>query len=273
MLFSFEVPISYMKKFDKINDYHFILAHMLQRDKDYAKFYKYSSKYKILDNGCAELGESIDFDILLKLAVDFKVNVLVLPDVWMDKKSTLRRSLNFLQILKANKNNKKLKNMKFMFVVQGKTVRELQDCINTFIINKFRWVNQFNIIYGLPYLTCAKICGIISPNNRDDDVTFARIYLFQKLKLYTFTSGCHLLGAGFNFTQELSFMRHFKQIKTVDTSTPFVLALNNIKLDKYGLFDRVINKSGTLNFYEPFNKKVLRIAIHNANIIKRSGKL
>ena len=50
MLFSFEVPISYIRKFDKVNDYHFILAHMLQRDKDYAKFYKYSSKYKILDN-------------------------------------------------------------------------------------------------------------------------------------------------------------------------------------------------------------------------------
>jgi len=267
--FSFEVPISYLKEFDKLNDYHFILAHLLVKDKYYAQFYKRSKKFKILDNGALELGQSIDTDTLIKLALDFRVNVLVLPDTWMDKDNTLKRSLDAVkQIVSCKLTNR----FDIMFVPQGKTITEFIDCLTSFL-QQTQYYNPDitqRVIIGLPYLTCAKICSFVSPMfpSRDDDVTNARIYLMQKIREFC-RLRVHLLGAGENMTQEISFMRHYPNVLSVDTSTPFVLALNGVKLDEYGLFTRII-KPG-LDFHMPYDKKLLKLALHNARIIKRFG--
>ncbi|MHA1754287.1 MAG: hypothetical protein ACTSYR_02090 [Candidatus Odinarchaeia archaeon] len=262
---SFEVPVSYLKKFDSVNDYHFILAHIALTNKEYQTFFKRSTKYKILDNGALELGASIKLDNLVKLAIELKANVIVLPDVWMDSKKTYERSIKaFNQLIK----NKELKKMRFMFVPQGKTLVEFRECLKRFIK---RVRNKNRLIIGLPYLTCAKICSQVLPNPyRDDDVTNARIFLIQKipeLKLLQI----HLLGAGENVSQELSFMRHYSNVKTIDTSTPFVLAMKGVKLDKYGLFKREIVPG--LNFNAKFNKKMLKLAKHNAYILKQFVRL
>jgi hypothetical protein len=273
MKFSFEVPISYMKKFDKVNDYHFILAHMLLKDKDYARFYKQSKKFKILDNGCAELGKSIDTNKLVKLAVDYKVDVLVLPDIWMNGSKTYKESLSAIQLI-YRKFPKIYKKLNFMFVIQGNSIQDFYRCYTDFESKSFLSMWSDKIIYGIPYMTCAKICATLSPNDRDDDVTNARIRIVQRHpSLVLEETDVHLLGAGFNFSQEISFMRHHPLIKTADTSTPFVLAANGIKLDKYGLFERVIGKAGTLDFYAKFKKCTLDLAIHNAQVLKGFAKL
>jgi len=267
--FSFEVPVAYLRELDKLNDYHFILAHLLVKDKYYAQFYKCSKKFKILDNGALELGQSIDTDTLIKLALDFRVDVLVLPDVWMDKDNTLKRSLNAVkQII----NNELTSLFDIMFVPQGNTITEFIDCLTNFL-QQIQYYNSDiiqHVIIGLPYLTCAKICSFVSPMfpRRDDDVTNARIYLIQKIREFC-RLRIHLLGAGENMTQEISFMRHYPNVISIDTSTPFVLALNGIKLDEHGLFTRVIKPR--LDFYIPYNKKLLKLALHNAGIIKRFG--
>lgn len=271
MKFSFEVPIAYIKKFDKVNDYHFILAHMLLKDKDYAKFYKQSKKFKILDNGCAELGKSIPTEELIKLATDYKANVLVLPDIWMNGKKTTEESLKAIRSVQGI-----CKNLQFMFVIQGNSIKDFEECYSKFEGEAYMSDWKERIIYGLPYLTCAKICNAYSPRQRDDDVTNARIRMIQKYRFYDGDGNdysIHLLGAGFNFSQEISFMKHYPQIKTADTSTPFVLATNGIKLDKYGLFERVIGKAGTLDFYAKFNKATLNLAIHNAKVLKSFSKI
>jgi len=267
MKFSFEVPIAYMRKFDKVNDYHFMLAHMLLKDKDYAKFFRRSRKTKILDNGCAELGRSIDPDTLCKLVADYRVDVVVLPDVWMNGSDTLNQSLEML-----DKMLEYSENLRFMFVVQGNSYSEFKRCASKFDEYCTYRVIWSRIVLGLPYLTCAKIMSPLSPHHRDDDVTNARIYLVQnipELQRYDI----HLLGAGFNVSQEISFMRHLENVKTIDTSTPFILAQQGTKLDTRGLFDRNIHKSGTLDFYAPFDKKVLQLALHNARILKRFATL
>lgn len=267
MKFSFEVPISYLKQFDKVNDYHFILAHMLLKDTYYAKFYKNSKKYKILDNGCAELGKSINTNDLIKLAKDYKVDVLVLPDIWMNGEKTFKESLKAIRYIK---------NLKCMFVIQGNSINNFIECYEKF--EKESYLNNWKtrIIYGIPYLTCAKLYAAYSPTNRDDDVTNSRIRIIQKFMFDDIKRNdylIHLLGAGFNFSQEISFMKHYKQIRTVDTSTPFVLSSQGIKLDKYGLFDRKLGRAGTLDFYAKFNKSVLNLAIYNAKVLKNFAKL
>ena len=269
--FSFEVPIAYMKKFDRVNDYHFILAHMLLKDKKYAAFYKKSKKFKVLDNGCAELGKSIPIPQLIKLAKEYKVDVLVLPDVWMNGPKTFEQSTEALSEIRMNY-PEMYKKLKFMYVPQGKSYTEFVECWKNMEDLWFPFYGPcYKLIVGLPYLTCAKIMSLYSPTNRDDDVTNARIHLIQNLDFGAYE--VHLLGAGFNFTREISFMRHDNFIKTADTSTPFILAKQGHKLSKDGLFDRVIGKAGTLNFYEKYDEKVLKCAVHNANVIKSFAKL
>jgi len=269
--FSFEVPIAYLEKFDKVNDYHFILAHILMNDNKYAQFYRKSSKFKILDNGAFELTKSINFKVLCDLAIDFKVDVLVLPDTLMSKDDTLKKSLQALDyIVKRDMISK----LDVMFVPQGRTLVEFITCIHDFIIQAPLPETYLysKVILGLPYMTCAKICSFISPKfpRRDDDATNARIYIIQKYKeLRKFR--IHLLGAGENMTQEISFMRHYPNVMSVDTSTPFILARNGIKLDKYGLYTR--SSEQRLNFYEVFDECVLNLAIHNAKVIKRFGSI
>jgi len=268
--FSFEVPIAYMEKFDEVNDYHFILAHMLLKDRNYAAFYKKATKYKILDNGCAELGKSIDTPKLINLAKDFKVDVLVLPDVWMDGKKTYEQSIEALKTI-YEKYPVMFKKLKFMFVPQGKSYKEFNDCLDKFTDASFKYGWYHNIILGLPYLTCAKIMNLYSPTNRDDDVTNSRIHLIQKIKYAPHK--IHLLGAGFNFSSEISFMRHDELVVTADTSTPFILAKEGTKLGKHGLFGRKIGKAGTLDFYEKYDEELLRLSIYNAKVLKAFAKL
>ena len=275
---SFEVPIAYLDACDSIQDYHFILGHMLLKDHEYAAFYKQSKKFKILDNGCAELGKSIPTDDLIKLAVDYKADVLVLPDVWMNGKSTLKESEAAIQEIK-NKFPKEYERLRFMFVIQGNSINDFNNCYGTFEGNRYLDADVNKVIYGLPYLTCAKIMAPFSPTNRDDDVTNSRIRLIQHIGFNPEEYECtqkydvHLLGAGFNFSQELSFMRHYPNVATADTSTPYILATNNITLDSTGLFERVIGTAGTLDFYAPFNKEVAIRTLVNANSLKRYSML
>ncbi len=277
MKYSFELPIAYLKKCDEINDYHFILAHMLLKDKDYASFYKQSKKYKILDNGCAELGKSIPTDELIKLTIDYKADVLVLPDIWMNGKSTLIESEKALKDIKEHF-PKEYEKLRFMFVIQGNSINDFISCYSNFEGERYLDSKFNKIIYGLPYMTCAKIIAPLSPTKRDDDVTNARIRIIQQIDFIDDGQDgnkypIHLLGAGFNFSQELSFMRHYKNIETIDTSTPYVLAANNITLDSHGLFERVIGKAGTLNFYAPYNENVAGRTKLNAYQLKLFGTL
>ncbi len=270
--FSFEVPISYLNQFDKVNDYHFILAHLLF-DNTYADFYHKSNKYKILDNGCAELGKSIDTHTLIKLAREYKVNTLILPDVWMNANDTFGLSKMALDTI-ITEYPEEYERMNFMFVPQGKTLTEFTNCLTNFIdwVEHPDQISMKKIIIGLPYLTCAKIMNLHSPYDRDDDVTNARIYLMQKLHILRYCD-IHLLGAGFNYSQEISFMRHYYNVISADTSTPYVLALNKNELGTLGLFNRKLDKAGTLNFNVNYNKEICNLAIKNAQRLKSFGKI
>jgi len=265
MIFAFETPTSYLKTCDEIQDYHYLLAHMLLKDKDYASFYKQSKKYKILDNSCAELGKSIPTDELIKSAIDYQVNILVLPDTWMKGESTLIESNKALDDIKVHF-PKEYERLRFMFVVQGRSYQEFMNTFNLFIKQQSNLISQNRIIIGLPYLTCARIMSLQSPFNRDDDVTNARIKIIQLLN--NFDIDYHLLGSGFNYSQEISFMRHYSRVKSTDTSAPFILALNGVELDKRGLYDRVINKSGSLDFNLKYDKKIAKLAMYNGSVIK-----
>lgn len=69
-------------------DYHLVLAH-LRDDNKYVEFYKHTARgYKMLDNGAAELGQSVDVDVLFQSVYTFEPNEVILPDKLGDWKFT-----------------------------------------------------------------------------------------------------------------------------------------------------------------------------------------
>ncbi len=72
-------PTKYLFYADQ-SDMHIVLAHLVDTDEDYAKFYAKNTDYKIMDNGAFELGESYAPEKLVELAQKCKADAIVLPD-------------------------------------------------------------------------------------------------------------------------------------------------------------------------------------------------
>jgi hypothetical protein len=132
MKISHEIPKQLFMVHDLINDYPYILAHLLDEssshyDKVYADFYRkkiLESTFSILDNSAYELGKSIDIDILYRLGEDYVPSHIVLPDSYGNYLET--RSLVEQYLKKYN--GKSIP--KFFAVVQGNTFKEYVECIN-----------------------------------------------------------------------------------------------------------------------------------------------
>lgn len=73
-------PTAYLKFHAEQSSMHLVLAHLVDTDEEYAKFYAKNNNYKIMDNGAFELGESYAPDKLIKLAQKCKADAIVLPD-------------------------------------------------------------------------------------------------------------------------------------------------------------------------------------------------
>jgi len=127
ILISHEMPKQLFPIHDFLNDYPYILAHLLMEgtehyDKEYADFYREKLKespYSILDNSLFELGDSIDYNILYKLGEEYKPTHLILPDKSHNKEVTMEQTMRYLL------DYGKVSTPKFIGVVHGKKFEEI----------------------------------------------------------------------------------------------------------------------------------------------------
>lgn len=73
-------PTAYLDEYASQSNMHLVLAHLVDTDEQYAKFYHSRNEFKIMDNGAFELGESYAPEKLITLATKCKADVIVLPD-------------------------------------------------------------------------------------------------------------------------------------------------------------------------------------------------
>jgi len=73
-------PTAHLRFHAEQSSMHLVLAHLVDTDKEYAKYYATNSKFKIMDNGAFELGESYAPEKLVELAQKCKADAIVLPD-------------------------------------------------------------------------------------------------------------------------------------------------------------------------------------------------
>lgn len=104
--------------------YHLLLAPELLTDSKYLGYYlnkRRQGHFLIVDNGAAELGESLNFNDVLKVAEKVGADEIALPDVLEDSEATLSASI---------KHYHKVPRQHRMFIPQGRSVLEWFACLH-----------------------------------------------------------------------------------------------------------------------------------------------
>jgi len=132
-LISHEIPKQLFPIHDIINDYPYVLGHLLNLDKEYAAFYKKkleTARFSILDNSAFELGKSIPFEELYDLSQEYKPTHLVLPDVVNDYEKTKSNAIEYIDTYQDWHNN----TLQYIGVCQGSSFEQIAECIDLYIM-------------------------------------------------------------------------------------------------------------------------------------------
>jgi len=197
-------PVRYLGDFSTST--HLVLAHLFLKSKSYRDFYKHrraKGDFIILDNGCAELGESIGDHELLEAARDLRPNVLVCPDVLYDSSRTLEALGRFLPKVDID--------TELMGVPQGDSVQN--------------WIDCFRVMYDmeLPWIGLSKY---------STKVFGTRLECLAWIKSHGYVRKYHLLGlAGGPASIELE--GSFDFVVSHDTAVPVKLGMQGLYLEDY----------------------------------------
>lgn len=200
---SHEIPKTLFEVHDLINDYPYVLAHLLMKgteyyDKDYDEFYVNKLKeaeYSILDNSCYELGYPIDSFVLHSIGEKYKPSHIVIPDVYQDMKGTIESTFNYINQYKSKSTPK------FLAVIQGTNINEYKQCFDVFY-------NEPSIdIIGINFKTLSDGC--------DRFVFLNFIHSCNKKGKKIHLLGCSDVDEFMKYSNDLKTMIH-----SVDTSAP-----------------------------------------------------
>ena len=212
---SHETPIAMLQESLKYNDYEYVLAHLYNAEPEYKAFYKKAVKNKrhvLLDNSIFELGESFDPIEYTKIIQDLRPTEYIVPDVLEDSDATIAK----FEYWKENHLNE-VQGIP-IGVVQGKTYKDIKNCMKFMIENVDRIAISFDYSY---YLT-------IGRGDSDwEKLADGRCRMIEMLKddlLLPYNKSYHLLGC--SLPQEFLHVNSFKFVKkmfdSMDTSNPIV---------------------------------------------------
>ncbi len=218
MKISHEIPKQLFPFHNSISDYPYFLSHI--ENQEYVDFYKRKfkeSQFSICDNGCFELGKSIDSDILYKRVLEMKPSHLILPDTLHDMQKTVNDCSMFV-----NRFHRSLQssNISYIGVLQGNTFEELHTCLEKYI--------KLNVSYIAIPFDCI--------NNSD----WHNIrYIFFKWLLSTYPGyerlNFHFLGIQ-NPSELLLYSSELKnRITSIDTSSPIINGWLGNEYGEFGL--------------------------------------
>lgn len=225
-LISHEIPSALFPYHDLINDYPYVLAHLLGVNSDYSEFYKkklQEAKYSILDNSAFELGKPIDGQLLIDLAIEYEPTHVVIPDSLHDHKQTIELAQQFFE-LRREYSMGELDWLKNIGVCQGSNIEEATEC--------FRFFLEKDIdIIAIPF--------DLFP---DSDHVTDRFRFIQELSRQPYMNTSrpnvkiHLLGCKNPVEFQLFKNQNFsKFIYSIDTSSPIVNGFVGNRLNENGL--------------------------------------
>ena len=197
------VPWRYMHHL-RHQEYHLVLAHLLDNENYRAQYQTMKDRYIILDNGAAE-GECEDIETLYEKSQIIDADEIVLPDEFFDMDKTLKSTIHAHRFLR----NKGFDG-NTMVVPQGETLDEWIHCAMMFVSQ-----NVGNII-GVP----KNLAYLDKPDGRYKAI--------EKLLKYGEMPPLHLLGCWYDPNEVYKIYKSFGEfIRTVDSRMPYLYTMQN----------------------------------------------
>ena len=223
MKVSHEVPRCLLTLSPEINDYEYILPHLLDQDKEYLAYYreaKAKGRYIIMDNSLHELGEAYDFDRLKYWVNELEPDEFMVPDVWMDCHQTAAQAKYWLQFDFPTKTKK-------IAVIQGKDKNDAYLCAG--LLRELGY-DKLCVSYGATWYN-----DFFPHTNTDMGKALGRVRFVQGLLNLNHLKDVkfHLLGC--SIPQEFGWYDNHPRIESIDTSNPVMAALDGIKYNNNGL--------------------------------------
>jgi len=225
-LISHEIPKQLFPIHDFINDYEYVLAHLLLKethhyDELYADYYKNklaNSSYNILDNSLYELGDSIDYKCLYELGEEYKPTHIILPDCLNNTITTKNRAVQYIKEFGSKSTPK------FIGVVHGNTYDEIRDILY------FYETNPLIDIIAIPFDIMSNTIPY-GANKKLWRVNVFRELIYPTLKGLKSTKKIHLLGCHTPLEFKYYTPNEKEYIYSIDTSAPIIYGWNNISFD------------------------------------------
>lgn len=204
------IPPNDLLEYTELTDFQLMLPQMME-DEQYRYVYTQHcadpNMYVILDNGEAE-GQPMPQAELLDMALQYKVNELVLPDVIRNSEATERLSNEMISRIRNM--NGAARNLRLMYVIQGRDMAE-------FVIS-LGWALANEDVYSI---------GIPRHAIETCDKTWVRFELAELVhdqqRFGNEPKPIHLLGGSPMVPTELrdTNWKKLKLVRSTDTSSPF----------------------------------------------------
>jgi hypothetical protein len=194
--------------------YHLVLPHLLSRPK-YRQHFRKAEGFKILDNGVAE-GVHTHAELLFDLAEVVGADEIVVPDVMMHADATINHADRFQSHITPQREA----TYSFMGVCQGNSLDEILECADA--LHRLGYINTFGIprCYGNAFGVAAR--GLVYK------------YLWEA---YGDSHEYHFLGCT-KHMNELELLKNYPEVRGIDSSLPFVLAMEGLNFQDEEYVDR-----------------------------------
>lgn len=202
-------PTNYLTTFAELSASHLVLAHLVDTDPVYRRFYAELDKttnYIIMDNGAFELGESYNPDKLLQLGTDCAADAIVLPDYpGCTSTKTINESERILHSIKDA-------GFHTMFVPQSE-IGDLED-----------WIRAYEYAASNPNIDIIGMSILGIPNALPHiHIAYARVVMTSILierGIFNFNKHHHYLGLNAGPALEIPSLLKMKALDTCDSSGP-----------------------------------------------------
>jgi len=227
MKVSHELPLILIEDGEQINDYDFCLPHLLDKEEVYKDYFlnaRKKGRYIIMDNSLHELGEAYDIDRLLYWINEIRPHEFIVPDAWEDNVKTIQNARHWANVELPDEVTK-------VAVIQSNSYAET--AMTTQILKDLGyWKLAFS--YGASYYK-----KVFPHPNEHISKMLGRVKVITDLYkngVLTNFDRVHLLGC--QLPQEFVYYQEFKFIETIDTSSPIMATLDDIKYSDYGLLEK-----------------------------------
>ena len=200
-------PTAHLEQYAAQSNMHLVLAHLVDTDEKYAKFYHDRQEFKIMDNGAFELGESYAPDELLRLAAKCNADVIVLPDYpGLSQDLTIHAAMKYAPIFKAA-------GYKTMFVPQSRKgdAQGWQEA--------YEWATVDNELVDIIGMSILGIPNAIPQVHK----AFARVVMTERLQsqhVFNFDKPHHYLGLNSGPALEIPSLLNMGALTSCDSSSP-----------------------------------------------------